>query len=265
MESMGRNTSTSGQKRCKVLAKGAGLGNQIQFIPMIRELQNKYDVYTDSQTYEDLRICNVRNDYFPSVVYECYGHSLIQHLQNRIRYPFSKFYGFCHYIKQKRIAIGFTRYVDGGPYASTIGARHEFENMNQELVPTHHDLYRCLDGWEPVEDRIAILTSEKPEKKYFRWEEVINKLKGFDVRVYGDSDYLPGYVPTPTLLDFYEELRHCSYFFATDNGGMHLADALGIPGTVLFGRTSVKKNHPVSPNVRVIDFSTYPPELILAP
>lgn len=251
----------SGRRRCKILAEDAGLGNQIQFIPMIRELQEKFEVYTDCQNYEDLGVCPV-GDKYPSIVYEVYGHSLIQHWKNRLRYPLSRFYGFCHYIKRKRIAFGFTRYVDPGPYASTIGARHEFSDMNQELVSTSKNFW--LDGWEPVKGRIAILTSEKPEKKYLRWEEVINKLKDNDVRVYGDSDYLPNYVSTPTLLSLFEELRHCCYYYATDNGGMHLADALGIPGTVIFGRTSPLKNHPVCTKTRVIDFTTYPPDYVLS-
>jgi hypothetical protein len=251
-------------RTCKVLAKNTGLGNQIQFIPMIRELKKTYDVYSDCQTYQDLGVCNVKTDFYPSVVYEVFGHSIINHFRNRLKHPTSRFYGFCGYINfpsPKRITWGFSRYVDPGFKAATIGTRHEYWDLNQELVPTKEPFH--LDGWEPVKNRIAILTSEKPGKKYIYWKEAVEELnKDFDVRVYGDSDYLPNYVRTSTFKAFFHELRFCSYFYSTDNGGMHLADILGIPGVSIFGRTSVEKNRPVNPKIKVVDFSTLPIEIL---
>jgi hypothetical protein len=255
------------KKTCLVLARKTGLGNQIQFIPMLRELQSEYTVITDCQIYKDFGICEKKLSRFPSVIYEVYGHSFTNHVKNRLKYPFASFYGFCHYLFNGTLKVNFgmKRYVDPGPKSSIQGTRHEFSDLNQELVPTKKPF--VLGGHDPVENRIAILTSEKEVKMYMRWDEVIdllvNEYNFKDVRVYGDSEHLPGYVETPTLLDFYEELRRCAYFFSTDSGGMHLADILGIPGTVIFGRTSSKKNHPVNKNIECIDFSTYSPELIV--
>jgi hypothetical protein len=231
---------------------------------MIRELQKKYDVYTDCQTYQDLGVCNVKTDFYPSVVYEIFGHSLSKHFENRLNHPISRFYGFCGYINfpsPKRITWGFTRYVDPGFKASTIGTRHEL-SLNRELVPTEEPFH--LDGWEPELATIAILTSLKSGKSYAYWNDLVAILKAkyYSVKVLGDCYWVDGWVNTPTLLDFFNELRKCGYYYSTDNGGMHLADILGISGTVLFGATSVRKNRPVNPFSKVISSETLPARFV---
>jgi ADP-heptose:LPS heptosyltransferase len=52
-----------------------------------------------------------------------------------------------------------------------------------------------------------------------------------------------------TLRDFGERLRTCTVLVSNDTGGMHLANALGVPVIALFGPTNPVRTAPVFSSV----------------
>jgi ADP-heptose:LPS heptosyltransferase len=79
--------------------------------------------------------------------------------------------------------------------------------------------------------------------------------KGFKVVSVGSSEEYVGGTENATGTDLattLQTLSTCDYFMANDSGVMHLADALGIPLTAIFGPTSAVKNGPLSPGSQVI-------------
>lgn len=231
---------------------GTGIGNQIQMIPVVQHHIEKGDtVISDSTVYEDLGLDCKQSD---SLEYDK-GYFVFAYLLKDIYKQISNFS-----LEKEPLHEGYswkTWDVEDIKELEKINCKlsiPQFHNISEKLNNINNwcekSIYH-LDGWEPTKDRIAILTSNKYEKFYPHWERLIKYLKGKgkDVRVYGDLTHLDGYVLTPKLKDFYDELRKCEYYYATDSGGMHLADILGMKGFVIWGETQYIKNKPVNAEV----------------
>lgn len=94
-------------------------------------------------------------------------------------------------------------------------------------------------------------------KRWPYFAELAERLSalGYDVVSFGSpAEYVPGTIDetgTP-LRTTIENMCRCRYFVSNDSGLMHVADALGIPLTVLFAPSSIVKNGPLAPSSQVI-------------
>ncbi|GGL78964.1 glycosyltransferase [Wenxinia marina] len=79
--------------------------------------------------------------------------------------------------------------------------------------------------------------------------------EGFDVRSYGMPDeYIPGTRDCTggSIEEMVAAIGECSYFMANDNGGMNIANALGIPVLSVFAPTEVATRAPLGRWNRVV-------------
>jgi ADP-heptose:LPS heptosyltransferase len=117
------------------------------------------------------------------------------------------------------------------------------------------------DRGVPEPGRIGLHAGCKPgvweAKRWPGFEALAGRLaaRGFELVSFGGSgEHVPGTIDatgTP-LRATIEAMRRCAYFISNDSGLMHVADALGIPLTAIFGPTSVVKNGPLAPTSRVV-------------
>lgn len=225
---------------------GVGLGNAVQMIPIIKYHARKGDrVISDTNIFSQLGLVCIRSADKYDLGYFTFAYRRNDMFKEILKHPFTKFKGYKwrfrnNYYGKRFIMPDFTKISE--------------KDMNRKLWAENGPYY--LAGHEPVADRVAIITSAKFIKRYEHWEDIIKSLErlGKDVRVYGDMKYLPYYVNTPTIKDFYNELRRCEYYYSTDCGGMHLADILGISGTVFWGESNIRQARPKNATViRTLD------------
>ena len=237
----------------RVLAKNMGLGNQIQFIPVIKALiKNRMNVISDSSFYKDLGILK-GNDIVSRkklTNLAVFGYDWKQVLKMRLKYR-GDLFGFKYRVKGKIIGIGYTKALDFNPNKT------EVENNMQILKLLGIEDFEIdynIDRIEsPQKNWIALGISNKKGKKYPYWEDLANLLKkdGFKVYAFGDYKIKNCINPTtPTLLDLRKWLSKMEFFIGVDSGIMHIADAMKIPTIVMFGATHVEKNRPYNkPNL----------------
>jgi len=246
--------------KIKILCKRTGLGNAICFIPQIKELLNQgHYVYCDSDVYEQLEFACPKDDKTrPDRCYVLYLYNRKNFFKERIKYPFAEFYGYKWQFGKRYFSLGYKKAINSQQRGKDM---NEVE-MNNQLVPCDIHLF-SLPGHSPEIKKIALLTSNKKGKYYLRWIELAEKLKlkGWNVVVYGDSHEHPDYVDTPALSTFFKYLKTCQYYISTDNGGMHLADILGIPGIVIWGAT--QENYLLNPDSIVMHWSELEPDNII--
>lgn len=104
---------------------------------------------------------------------------------------------------------------------------------------------------------------ELDRKAYPHWSEVIKSIHclddGRDIVLLGGKDdsewatelmedhpYLVDYTGKTTILETAGVINNADAIISTDTGCYHIADALGVPGVVLFGPTLVSKNGPLN-------------------
>lgn len=120
---------------------------------------------------------------------------------------------------------------------------------------------------------VAIYPGSKPDWAMKRWDKFDELAKNFtSVLLFGnDSDVLstgePGWMnrnwdwPSHakrfqgSLQEVAYAISKCKMFIGNDGGLSHLAAATGIPTYIIFGPSSVIKNKPIMPNVKVIHFN----------
>jgi ADP-heptose:LPS heptosyltransferase len=225
---------------------GVGLGNQVQMIPVIKHhLKIGNEVISDTDNYHQLGLrCEKSNKKY-DIGYFTFAYRRNDMFREMIRRPFAKFEGYKwrfrdSFYGRRFIMPDFTKMT---------------EKESNIYYWTDKEPY-FLDGHRPYKNRVAIITSNKFIKRYNHWESLIDELiaKGKDVRVYGDMKDLPYYINTPTLREFFEELRRCEFYYSTDCGGMHLADILGIKGVVLWGESNIRQARPLNAEtIRLLD------------
>ena len=233
----------SNKKVVKVLGKRTGLGNQIQFIPIIRELQKYYTVCSDSKVFSSLGL-DIEEEQKADIHITVFGYDHQKLWKERLANK-GTFYGFKYRIKKRHIGIGYDKSIRFDEGISEIDNNVRlFEycfNKKIENFRFH------LDGWKPEKNLVIAGISPKEEKTlpFTVWRIVLRKLmdKGFDVLTV-DKDIGVNYVKTPDLAKLKETLSRASYYIGTDSGVMHLADILGVPSLIMFGSTSIIKNQP---------------------
>ena len=240
----------------KILCKKTGLGNQIWFIPALTELLSQgHYVYSDSDVYEQLDLDVPKDDKTrPNRCYLLYYYNRKKVLQERLKYPFTPLYGFKWILGKRLYGFMLQKAV---PFPWPDHTVHEIE-LNKRLVPNNRPFYlrRAAD---PVDKRVALLTSEKRTKFYKYWATIENDLTGlgFDVRVYGDLG-----ITFNTIKEFYVALSSCESYIGVDCGGQKLADIMGIPGLVIWGKTEDLRAYPI--NGEILHFSKLEPSWVLS-
>lgn len=235
----------------KIISKRTGLGNQIKFIPHIRELQNQHYVYTDSYVYSQLGIIEVDNITMPDVCYLVYNYRRNWVIKERMKYPKADIYG---YIGSKSKIVKL--FLNG--YRTMDHNNTEIWN-NSQFIPTNEQLY--LNDWMPDVNTVALINSNKWNKRYKNWNDLITLLlqNRLFPRLFGDKHLNCYYIHTPTLKDLREQLRTCEYYIGTDNGGTQLAAALGIPGLTIWGDSKLR-GIPINTHI-IMGLDTSPTEI----
>lgn len=236
-------------EKIRIIAKDTGLGNQIQFIPFIKKMQEDSWVVTDSEVYNQLGV-NVPIDTKSKVdinyVLCLYPWNLV--VKTKLSYfGKGKLYGFKYKVNRKPVGWLLNKALLLDMSVSEV-------INNERLTGIKIDEF-SLPGWDPEPRTIAIGVSNKWGKNYKYWEELglLLKAEGYNVKLFGD--YGTNSFPkqsTPTIKDLYEQLCKCEYYIGTDNGITHLADILGLSGLVLFGNTPITKNKPFNDRIKVI-------------
>ena len=235
--------------KIRVIAKNTGIGNQIQFIPFIKIMQQNSEVVTDSDLYNQLGI-NIPIDTSSQAdinyVLCQYPWKLI--LKTKLKYlGKGKLYGFKYKVNRKSVGWLLDKSLLLDMSVSEV-------TNNENLTGITIDKF-SLPGWDPRPKTIAFGVSNKWGKDYKYWEELGLRLQseGYTVKLFGD--YGTNTFPkekTPTIKDLYNELCKFEYYIGTDNGITHLADILGLSGIVLFGNTEIIKNKPFNNKIKVI-------------
>ncbi|MBC2600262.1 ADP-heptose:LPS heptosyltransferase/lauroyl/myristoyl acyltransferase [Puniceicoccus vermicola] len=124
------------------------------------------------------------------------------------------------------------------------------------------------DPVSPDSFRIGLFSGSEnsPEKRWApeKWISLVEKLlaeyPSADIELYGtqgdreitekilsaaNNPRLTDYAGKTNLAELGERVRNCRFAIGNDSGGMHLANALGCPGVVLFGPTNPVRTRPV--------------------
>jgi len=241
------------RKKINILGKRTGLGNQIQFIPIVNMLLKEYEIASDSDVFYQLGI--LKNNQFRkadiNITVFGYNH---KKLWTERKKRSGKFYGFKYRIKGKHIGLGYSKSL-----AFDENVHETINNLNLYNYCFGKQAGKIdftLPGRHPEAKTIVIAISPKKEKTLpdATWRTVISILKnqGYKVLVVDHNPGVREYIQTPSLKDLKETLSRAEFYIGTDSGVMHLADILGIPSLVVFGSTSIKKNGPLHPASRTI-------------
>lgn len=228
----------------KIIGKRTGLGNQIQFIPIIQQLQKEYIVCSDSEVYSELGVIT-EPEKIADINMVVFGYNHEKLFRERLRQK-GKFYGFKYRIKKKHIGVGYTKAIKFDEYQHEIDNNIRLYNycFKKDIVNVPYQ----LEGWRPEAKTIVIGISPKQEKTlpHEVWQGIVLELRNMGYRVLiVDKDIgVEGYVKTTRLSDLKKVLSKAQYYIGTDSGVMHLADILGIPCLIMFGSTSIVKNQP---------------------
>ncbi len=116
-------------------------------------------------------------------------------------------------------------------------------------------------------------SENNPEKRWPQknWADLINKIlvESSDVKIhlFGtktdqlivdeiikkiSSDRIENFVGNTTLEQFADEICKCQLIVCNDSGGMHLANAMGIPLVALFGPTNPIRTRPIFESKKII-------------
>ena len=241
------------RKKINILGKRTGLGNQIQFIPIIKLLQKDFDVASDSSVFYQLGVLEQKEFLKADINITVFGYNHEKFWKER-RKRSGRFYGFKYRIKGKNIGFGYTKSIR---FNNNI---HETQNnlnlYNYCFEKQIGKIDFSLPGKHPEAKTIVIAISPKKEKTLpdATWKAVISILKkqGYKVLVVDHNPGVQEHIKTPGLTDLKETLSRAQFYIGTDSGVMHLADILGIPSLIIFGSTSIIKNGPLYPASRII-------------
>ena len=217
----------------KIIAKRTGLGNQIIFLQVLKELKKQF--FTDS-----LRLAELGGLTYTEknhrINYILFGYNVRTFWRERLKNPFGKFYGFRYKFLGRFWGMGLAKALQYNEGLS------EFENLRLlfELKP-----YKL----EKYPQTIAFIIGRKREKSYPYWSKLYRLFESYHIRIFDRNIDLPVYINTPSLKNLKDELLKCDCYIAEDTGVMHLADYLELPGLVIFGGTSIIKNRPLNGEV----------------
>lgn len=260
-----------GEKRILV-AVGAGLGNIVQTSPLIRRLAEHYGRPVDVVVKEDFKGCSVLvagspyvNMVFPldrNVLHREYDLVYVTHSFGDIIPSFNANEVIAarrHFVFQMTKEIHEAEFnlfcagkLLGLPYEKADAAKYFVANASRSAIP--NGIIGIHSGGKGGEwEEGSWLNKRWP---YYKDLVAALQQRGYQVASFGvASEYVEGTIDltgTP-LMESVRNIAQCSYFIGNDSGLMHIADALGVPLTTIFGPTSVVKNGPLSPTSSVIE------------
>ncbi|MBB2203387.1 glycosyltransferase, partial [Gluconacetobacter tumulisoli] len=251
---------------------GAGLGNIVQTTPLIRRLAEHYGCPVDVVVKEDFKGCSLlaagdasvnmtfpldrnalRREYDLVYITHSFGDTIPafnaeQVVAARHHYPFqmtkdiheAEFNLWC---ARELLGVPYEKADVGNYFAAGVTRPHHLNGMI--------GIHAGGKGGEWEEG--SWLNKRWP---YYRLLADALAKRGFKVASFGvASEYVEGTIDltgTP-LMESVRNIARCTYFIANDSGLMHIADALGVPLTTIFGPTSVVKNGPLAPTSSVIE------------
>ena len=242
-----------------IAGKLTGLGNNLQWIPAIKQLQLLDNaVYADSPALYETDIA-IKYTGSPKIdiVYVVYPYTRNKFWKMRVKYPGARFYGFKYHIGPKVYGYGYTKALT---FDETI---HETENI-AKLIPNSQPYFMPRNIGR--EKYIGIITATRYKKRYDYWYELIKgmiELKGREkIKVFGEYKGVTGYRWTPEIRDFKRELESCRFVITYEGFGMHLADALEIPMLIIWGYGNYIKNRPINAHWKIDGYDTNPKLII---
>jgi ADP-heptose:LPS heptosyltransferase/glycosyltransferase involved in cell wall biosynthesis len=260
-----------GEKRILV-AVGAGLGNIVQTSPLIRRLAEHYGRPVDVVVKEDFKGCSVLvagspyvNMVFPldrNILHREYDLVYVTHSFGDIIPSFNAnqviaarrhfVFQMTKDIHEAEFNLFCARELLGVPYEKADAAKYFVANASRSAIP--NGIIGIHSGGKGGEWEEGSWLN----KRWPYYKELVAALqqRGYKVASFGvASEYVEGTIDltgTP-LMESVRNIAQCSYFIGNDSGLMHIADALGVPLTTIFGPTSVVKNGPLSPTSSVIE------------
>lgn len=231
----------------RIIAKDMGLGNQIQFIPVIKALQkNNFEVISDSEVYYEIGILTKHTKISSKTVinFTVFGYDFKRVLNTRFKYS-GKLYGFKYRIKERLFGLGYTQSLY---YDLQLGEVENNFRLLKLVGIDEPEIDYSIPRLSPVKkNTIALGVSSKGGKNFPYWEELAQLLKndGYEVFAFGDCKIQNAInPPTATLIELQNWYSQMEYYIGVDSGIMHIADAMKIPMVVMFGATHVRKNQP---------------------
>ncbi len=242
------------EKTIKVLAKRTGLGNQIQFIPVIEELKKEYEVISDSKVYEQFGILDKVSEEEKADLYITVFHYNHRWFLEELKKYKGKIAGFKYRIKGRSVGFGYYRSMAFNEELSEVENNRLL--YNRVFKKDIKEIPFLIPGRDPEKGRIIFSISPKahktvPKSSWIELKAMVEK-EGFKVYTLDHDIGIAEHIVTPTLKDLQRELGKAEYYIGTDSGVYHLADILGIPSLVVFGSTSILKNGPVNPDSIVL-------------
>lgn len=235
-------------KAIKVLGKKTGLGNCIQFIPVIKKLQEeKYYVYSDHKIYAILGVCDYSEERCKNNI-AVWGYDLFKYMPHFLT---GSVYGFKYRIKGREFGLGLKRsisFIEKSP--ENTNNRHLVSAFLGKLVHIEKPHFIIADKPWVNKRKVVLAFSPKKEKRIA--DDFIIYLSCWLKYVAGYTDtilvdYDPGhvmsnYVETPTLKSLVDTIQDAHFCVAADTGVSHLAQYLKVPTFTIFGPTSITKN-----------------------
>ncbi len=170
-----------------------------------------------------------------------------------------------------------------------------FREKSAESPISHEIGYSPRTGGPPVPTLIGLIpgSENNPEKRWpiEHWRRLILALPGRNFAIFGTagdapiaaavaegapSDLVENLAGRTDLSVLMDRLRGCRLLVTNDTGGMHLANALGVPVIALFGPTNPVRTGPIFAAPRLIlqppgcpptggaSLAALPPEAVLA-
>lgn len=226
--------------------KGTGLGNLIQFIPVIQKLQKQHYVYTNDKRLSELNILPFDTQKPDRIYLPMFPGCWKNFWKFKLEHLFTPIYGFKY---RANFGFGYKKAIKVDKSISELQLNKELvDNKNKYKLWQHH----------PIKNKIIFGTSNKKKCYYSEWGELkfLFKKSGYNVEILGECGKMAG-----SLRELVEKIKQAEYYIGVDNGAYHIADIINVPGIIIWGRTC-GKNLPHNNNLEIIVGLNKKPEYI---
>jgi len=104
-----------------IISKDTGLGNQVQFAPVVRHLLRQgHTVTSDSDVYQTLGLPVPVDTSRPDRIYVVFGYNWLAFWKICLRYPITPKYGYKYRIRGRHIGLGYARSFRFDPMKSEV-------------------------------------------------------------------------------------------------------------------------------------------------
>lgn len=218
------------KENCLILIRKTGIGNQVQFTPVIDHLMNRYYVMTDSDVLIKIGACHPWDGQVVDIIYIPFGnYTAFDILKICLRFPFAE-------------KIGYTYRIFGRHFSFGLHRAYRFDHDRHEVLQNCENFggvprYKKYEGKKAGVIMHYVNRPERaiPDKYYLAADWIVGDKPT-------DEILSKKYIPTPTIYDLIRLVRDAAVYVGPDTGVMHLADYFGCECRVFFGPTSAKKS-----------------------